>query len=69
MEELFQILADILEVDNITNDDILEEFDCWDSLTILSIISMASEKYNKKLSAKDIREAYTVEDLYKVILN
>lgn len=43
MEELKKKLEDILDVETVNDEDALEEFDYWDSLAILSIISMASE--------------------------
>ena len=49
--------------------DVLEDFDYWDSLAILSIISMASESYKKTFKAADIRECKTIGDLCKLILD
>lgn len=69
MEELKVKLAELLEVDVVTDTDILENFDCWDSLTVLSIISMVSETYDKILNAEQVREAKTIGGLCKVILN
>lgn len=69
MEDLKVRLAELLEVDVVTDTDLLEDFDCWDSLTILSIISMVSENYDKLLNAEQVREAKTIEGLCKIILN
>lgn len=67
MEKIYQELAELLEVDMVKDEDILSEFECWDSLTILSIIALASEKYNKTLLAKDINEAGTIHGLVSII--
>lgn len=69
MEELKKKLEDILDVETVNDKDALEEFDYWDSLAILSIISMASESYKKTFKAADIRECKTIGDLCKLILN
>ena len=39
----------------------------WSSMTALVVIAMVDEKYNKKLTGNDIREATTVTDLFKII--
>jgi acyl carrier protein len=63
---LISQLADLLEVDNIQENDSLEKFDSWDSLTMLSIIALASEKYGRVLSNSDLRNAKTVGGLLKL---
>lgn len=60
-------LADILEVDAVNESDELEKFECWDSLTILSIIALVSETYGKQLSNDEIRRAKTVEGILDLI--
>ena len=60
MEKMKEQLAELLEVDEVKDSDVLEDFECWDSLTILSIIAWASENYGKTLLAKDVNEAKTV---------
>lgn len=60
-------IAEILEVDSVNMDDELNEFDCWDSLTVLSIIAFASESYQIILSASEINTAGTVGGL-KVLI-
>lgn len=66
--EKFKIeLAEILEVDSIEDTDELVSFDCWDSLTILSIIAWASENFNVTLSATEVRNSNTVSGLENLI--
>lgn len=67
MEAIYKQLAELLEVDTVKDSDVLESFECWDSLTILSIIAMASENYGKILLVKDINEAKTIGDLIAII--
>ena len=63
MEKICEELAELLEVDSVQDDEVLTDFECWDSLTVLSIIALASEKYNKKLLAKDINASKTIGGL------
>lgn len=41
--------------------------DEWTSLTALSIISMIDEEYDIAIGGADIRNAKTIEDLYRVV--
>ena len=67
MEKFFEELADILDVDTVNAEDILEDFDEYDSLSILTIISLAGSKYGKTLTAQDVRTCKTAQDLYGLI--
>lgn len=63
MENMYEELAELLEVDEVKDNEILSEFECWDSLTVLSIIAWASENYGKTLLAKDVNGVKTVGGL------
>lgn len=63
MEKMKEELAELLEVDKVKDEEVLVDFECWDSLTVLSIIAWASENYGKTLLAKDIKDAKTVGGL------
>jgi len=69
MGKIKQQIAELLEVDEVKENDILEDFECWDSLTILSIIALASEEYGKTLFNDDIRNAKTIDGLIRLIDN
>ena len=62
-EEKKEILADILELDEVTEDMILEELETWDSVAILSVISVMDEKFGKYPHASEIMKYKTVNDL------
>ena len=63
METIYEQLAELLEVDVVSDEQILEDFESWDSLTVLSIIALASESYNLVLRADEIRDFKTVGNL------
>lgn len=67
MENFKTEISELLEVDNIELDDKLSSFECWDSLTILSIIALAGENYNVTLSAAEISKSNTVGGLEELI--
>jgi acyl carrier protein len=39
----------------------------WSSLTALSIIAMADEMYNIKLTGDDIRKSKTIKDIFEIV--
>jgi acyl carrier protein len=57
------LLGEILEVDAVDLNDELTSFECWDSLTILSIIALVDQHYRVSLTAKEIIDSRTVEGL------
>ena len=63
MEHFKEKLAEIFEVENISNEDILKDFDEWDSLTLLSIIAIVDSEFNIQLRASDFDEIISIEDL------
>lgn len=48
-------------------DTVYKELDEWGSLTALSIIALAMENFEKKITGADLRACNTIEDLYNFI--
>jgi acyl carrier protein len=67
MNEFMEQMAEIFEVDAVQLEDNLEDFDAWDSLTQLTIISLADENYGVTVSAKELRDTKTIGGLKKLI--
>ena len=67
MEELCDMLAVILEVDEIKPDDDLWKIDTWDSLSVLSIISMLDKNYGVNLHATDLAEVKSSAELMALV--
>ncbi len=67
MQKFLENITELLEEETVEKSAVLNEFDAWDSLTILSIISMADEEYNVTISADEINSAKTVEGLFNLI--
>lgn len=66
-EKFLLDLAEILEEENVQENDVLEEFDAWDSLSILSIIAYVQEHFKKQLKNNEIRNLETVGELITLI--
>lgn len=66
-EEKIEIIADILEVepDEVQEDMVLEDFETWDSVAVLSVIAMVDEHFGKYPHASEIRSYIKVGDLMK----
>jgi acyl carrier protein len=69
MENFDSLIAEILEVDSINADDQLTSYECWDSLTLLSIIALTDQHYGVNLTANDVISAITVGGLKELIKN
>lgn len=67
MEKFLEQMAEILEEDKVNPTDVLVDFAAWDSLTQLSIIALASETYGTTISAIELKNATTIEAVYKLI--
>ena len=68
-EQKLEIIADILELEpeEIKEESVLEEFDTWDSVAVLSVISVISEETGRFPHADEIKKMKTVTDLMNAI--
>jgi acyl carrier protein len=64
----FEELFDEVEQGSITKDSVFRDLDEWSSLIALTLIAMADENYEIKLTGDDIRTSNTVEDIYQKII-
>lgn len=67
MENLLAKVAEILEVDEVKPEDVLDGFEEWDSLTVLSVIVMVDSDYRVSLSAAEIRDSRTGQGLLDLV--
>ena len=63
--EKIALLEEVMEMEEGTlqQDDVLEEYDEWDSVTILGIISLIDEEFGKTVTGKEVRDIKTVSGL------
>lgn len=64
-QEKLETLADILEMDEeeINRDVVLADCDTWDSVAVLSVISVINEQFDRFPTAAEIRQYKTIGDL------
>ena len=67
MELFLKKLEDILEVEKIEMDNVILEFEEWDSLTALSIIATIDTDFNVNITAEELISAITIQDLLDLI--
>lgn len=67
MESFYSELAELLEVDDVKPDDVLENFETWDSLTVLALLASLDANYGVNLSAELVRQARTAADLASLV--
>lgn len=71
MEDFLDGFVDILEDterSELTAETIFKDLDEWDSMTALMLIAMFDEKYEKKITGNDIKDANTLNDLYAIAI-
>ena len=68
MDNFFTEMAEILEVEEIADDAVLDDFDTWDSLSILSVVAMADSSFGVQVTAQEVRSVDTVQALHALIL-
>ena len=64
LEKMTEILDAEDEVTMATELDSLEE---WDSLSVVSYVSMANAACGRKIEVKKVRDAVTLQDLYDML--
>lgn len=64
-QEKLELVGDILEMEaeELTEDMVLEEIETWDSVAVLSVISVMNDKFDRFPLADEIRSYHTVGDL------
>jgi acyl carrier protein len=67
METLYAELREILEVDEVNPDQVLADFETWDSLAALSLVASVSANFGVTLSRGDLRSVTTVGDLENLV--
>ena len=48
-------------------DTVYKKLDEWGSLTALSIVALAKESFDKKITGADLRACNTIEELFNLI--
>lgn len=70
IQDFISKLGDVFEdtdLSTLTPETKFRELDDWSSLSALSLIALADEEFGKEISGAEIRNAQTIEDLYKLM--
>lgn len=65
--EFCKEMAEILDVESVSIESILGEYEQWDSLAMLSTLAMADSKYGVTIRSAEVRGAVTVADLADLV--
>lgn len=68
-KEKIETIAEILEaeLEEITEEAILDDFETWDSIALLGVISVISEETGHFLHADEILQLKTVGELFELL--
>lgn len=66
--ELFTEQFDETDASEITATTVFHDLEEWSSLIGLSVIAMVDEEFDVALKGDDVKNAVTVEDLYKNVI-
>ena len=67
MKDFYGKIAEILDVDEIKPSAVLADFPEWDSLAVLSVIAMLDANYGVNLTAMEIRNLKTAEEIANAV--
>ena len=65
--KFYEQLAKILDIEEMKPEDILKDFEAWDSLAILSVLAMADSTYGVAIKAEEIRSVVTAAELANLV--
>ncbi len=68
MEELVEKLKDILEVDELDVKQKFSDYEQWDSLSTLLVISMLNSDYGIIMTKEDVNQFASIEEFCKKIV-
>lgn len=71
IKEFIKKFAETIEiesVDNLTSETNFRELDEWSSLSVMLLIALYDEEFEKEIGDTDIRQCTTIGDLYNLAI-
>lgn len=68
IQDFIDKLVEALEIEDasaVTGETVFRNLDEWSSLSVMLLIAMFDEEFEKEITDKDIKACTTVADLYK----
>ncbi len=69
IKDFIEKFAEAIEVENVdalTPETDFHDLDEWSSISIMLLIAFFDEEFDKQIGNKEIKEADTIQDLYKL---
>lgn len=67
-KEFLDVMDEILDTEeSVSMDTVLEDLEEWDSLSYVMFQAQMLERIGKKMEPKDVKDAKTIGDLYRLI--
>ena len=69
IQDFIDKLVEALEIENasaVTGETVFRDLDEWSSLSVMLLIAMFDEEFEKEITDKDIKACTTISDLYKL---
>lgn len=67
--EMFAEIFDETDIKELKLETIYRNLDEWSSLHALATINMMEIKYNIKISAEELKQTKTIQDLYELVIS
>jgi acyl carrier protein len=67
MENLIRQMIEIFEVDSVDPEDVLRNYEMWDSLSVITLIAALDTDYGITIDADDLSEIVTAADLFAFV--
>lgn len=67
LENFCTIFDDVNPIE-LTMNTHFKDFDEWSSLTALGLLALVSDEYNVELNNDDIKNAVTIQDIFKIVI-
>lgn len=68
IQDFIEKLVEALEIEDasaVTGETVFRDLDEWSSLSVMLLIAMFDEEFEKEITDKDIKACTTISDLYK----
>ncbi|WP_088187754.1 acyl carrier protein [Desulfosporosinus sp. FKA] len=67
MQELYNKMAEILEVETVKREDEIRKFDNWDSLSLLVTLSTIDSEFGVLITTEEFDKVKTIGDLEDIV--
>ena len=71
-KEFIEKFAEAIEIDELENLTLSTEFkdlEEWSSISIMLLIAFFDQEFDKQIGDTEVRQAKTIEDLYKIAIS